>query len=85
MRKLGKIRISETYTATLNSFCRFREEKDVALDKVDSDIMIAYEAYLKTSGVSLNSSSFYMRNLRAVYNRAVEKELTVLFYIKKFA
>ncbi|WP_281961825.1 site-specific integrase [Bacteroides nordii] len=76
LRKLGKIRISETYTATLNSFCRFREEKDVALDKVDSDIMIAYEAYLKTSGVSLNSSSFYMRNLRAVYNRAVEKELT---------
>ena len=76
LRKLGKIRISETYTATLNSFCRFREEKDVALDKVDSYIMIAYEAYLKTSGVSLNSSSFYMRNLRAVYNRAVEKELT---------
>ena len=76
LRKLGKIRISETYTATLNSFCRFREETDVALDKVDSDIMIAYEAYLKTSGVSLNSSSFYMRNLRAVYNRAVEKELT---------
>lgn len=76
LRKLGKIRISETYTATLNSFCRFREEKDVALDKVDSDIMIAYEAYLKTSGVSFNSSSFYMRNLRAVYNRAVEKELT---------
>ena len=76
LRKLGKIRISETYTATLNSFCRFREEKDVALDKVDSDIMIAYEAYLKTSGVSLNSSSFYMRNLRAVYNLAVEKELT---------
>ncbi|MBX9187746.1 site-specific integrase [Bacteroides sp. K03] len=76
LRKLGKIRISETYTATLNSFCRFREEKDVALDKVDSDIMIAYEAFLKASGVSLNSSSFYMRNLRAVYNRAVEKELT---------
>ena len=76
LRKLGKIRISETYTATRNSFCRFREEKDVALDKVDSDIMIAYEAYLKTSGVSLNSSSFYMRNLRAVYNRTVEKELT---------
>ena len=26
-----------------------------------------------------NSSSFNMRNLRAIYNRAVEKELTVLF------
>ena len=39
-------------------------------------MMMAYEAYLKNNGVSPNSSSFYMRNLRAVYNRAVEKELT---------
>lgn len=73
--KLGKIRISETYTTSLNSFCRFRNDKDVPLDKIDSDMMQAYEAWLKTNGVSPNSSSFYMRNLRAVYNRAVEKEL----------
>mgnify|MGYP002228829721 CR=1 FL=1 len=43
---------------------------------MDSDMMMAYEAYLKNNGVSPNSSSFYMRNLRAVYNRAVEKDLT---------
>lgn len=73
--KLGKIRISETYTTSLNSFRRFRNDKDVPLDKIDSDMMQAYEAWLKTNGVSPNSSSFYMRNLRAVYNRAVEKEL----------
>ena len=51
-------------------------DKDVLLDDLDSDMMMAYEAYLKNNGVSPNSSSFYMRNLRAVYNRAVEKELT---------
>lgn len=73
--KLGKIRISETYTTSLNSFRRFRNDKDVPLDKIESDMMQAYEAWLKTNGVSPNSSSFYMRNLRAVYNRAVEKEL----------
>lgn len=38
-------------------------------------MMVAYEAYLKRNGVSPNTSSFYMRNLRAVYNRAVEKGL----------
>ena len=42
---------------------------------MDSDMMVAYEAYLKRNGVSPNTSSFYMRNLRAVYNRAVEKGL----------
>ncbi len=76
LKKLGKIRTSETYATTLNSFRKFRENTDVPLEKVDSDLMLSYEAWLKTNGVSPNSSSFYMRNLRAVYNRAVEKELT---------
>lgn len=76
LKALGKIRTSETYAATLCSFRRFREDKDVPLDDMDSDMMMAYEAYLKNNGVSPNSSSFYMRNLRAVYNRAVEKGLT---------
>ena len=80
LKTLGKIRTSETYAATLSSFRRFREDKDLVLDDMDSDMMMAYEAYLKRSGVSPNSSSFYMRNLRAVYNRAVEKELTTQRY-----
>ena len=74
---MGKVRTSETYASALNSFKRFRKGKDLLLDDVDTDVMMAYEAYLLHSGISINSSSFYMRNLRAVYNRAVEKELTV--------
>lgn len=77
---LGKTRTSETYAATLSSFKRFRQNQDLALDELNSDVIIAYETYLKHSGVSPNSSSFYMRNLRAVYNRAVEKELTTQRY-----
>lgn len=76
LKALGKIRTSETYAATLSSFRRFREDRDLAFDDLDSDLMMSYEAYLRNNGVSPNSSSFYMRNLRAVYNRAVEKELT---------
>ena len=76
LKTLGKIRTSETYTATFCSFKRFREDRDLALDDMDSDLMMAYEAYLRNNGVQPNSSSFYMRNLRAVYNRAVEKGLT---------
>lgn len=76
LKDIGKIRTSETYTSALNSFRKFRNNEDIALDDIDSDVMIAYEAYLKACGVSPNSSSFYIRNLRAVYNRAVEKGLT---------
>ena len=76
LKQLSKIRTSETYTATLNSFMTFRDEQDVPLDGVSSDMMLMYEAYLKARGVRMNTISFYLRNLRAVYNRAVEKGLT---------
>ncbi|MBO4850333.1 MAG: site-specific integrase [Prevotella sp.] len=76
LKQLGRVRTSETYTATLKSFMAFREDIDVPLDGITSDLMLLYEAYLKTRGVRMNTISFYMRILRAVYNRAVEKGLT---------
>ena len=76
LNHLGKLRTSETYATTLRSLKRFFHNKEVRLEDLDSDKMMAYEAYLKSSGISPNTTSFYMRNLRAVYNRAVEKNLT---------
>ncbi|MCQ2094235.1 MAG: site-specific integrase [Bacteroidaceae bacterium] len=80
LKQLGKVRTSETYTATLKSFMAFREEKDVPLDGISSDMMLLYEAHLKARGVRMNTISFYMRIFRAVYNRAVEKGLTAQNY-----
>ena len=77
LRRLNRERTSETYSAALSSFMRFRQNKDVQLDDMDTDLMMEYEAWLKMKGVSLNTQSFYMRILRATYNRAVEKGLTV--------
>lgn len=78
LKQIGKARTAETYTTTLNSFTRFRGKRgDVPLDEVDGSLMVEYEAYLKENNVCPNSSSYYMRNLRAIYNRAVDKELTI--------
>ena len=76
LKRLGRIRTSETYTASLRSFMAFRDEQDLPLDGIDSDLMQQYEAWLKGRGIRLNTISFYMRIIRAVYNRAVEKGLT---------
>jgi hypothetical protein len=76
LKQLGKVRTSETYTAALASFMKFREGQDILLDEIDSDTMMLYEAWMKSNGNCPNTTSFYMRILRAVYNRAVEKELT---------
>ena len=77
LRQIGKIHTSERYTTVLNSFGRFRRDVEVPWDEVDSDLMIEYETYLKSRGVCPNTSSYYMRGLRAIYNRAVEKGMTV--------
>lgn len=77
LRRIGKARLSETYTSSMNSFMRFRGEKgDIRFDEMTSDMMMEYEAYLKEQGLVPNTTSFYMRNLRAIYNRAVEKGVT---------
>lgn len=76
LKRLNRIRTSETYAATLASYMKFREGKDILLCEMDSDSMMLYEAWLKGNGACPNTISFYMRVLRAVYNRAVEKELT---------
>ena len=77
---LGRTRTAETYISALNSFLRFTEGEDVPLDGITPFLMQQYEAWLKSSDASLNTISFYMRKLRAVYNQAVERGLTEQCY-----
>ncbi len=76
LKQNGKIRTSETYKSTLSSFKKFRHDEDIMLDCLTSETMEAYEAWLVQRGIAYNTISFYARILRAVYNRAAEKEIT---------
>ncbi len=75
LKQNGKIRTSETYSATLRSFKKFRKDEDIMFDCLSSELLEAYEAFLRLRGVSANTSSFYIRILRAVYYRAVEEDI----------
>lgn len=74
LKQNGKIRTSENYRSTLNSFKNFRKDEDIMLDCVTSELMESYEAWQKSRGIAPNTISFYTRILRAVYNRAVEDD-----------
>lgn len=76
LKKRGKSRTAETYRATLNSFMKFRQGKDIHLRLLTSEIVEDYEAFLNRRGLIPNSISFYMRILRAIYNRAVDEQIT---------
>lgn len=75
LQSVGRIRTSQTYKSTLSSFRKFNDGKDIMLDCITTDTMETYEAWLRNRGVTSNTVSFYLRILRAVYNRAVENEI----------
>ncbi len=75
LKQNGRLRTSENYSSALSSFKKFRKKEDLMFDAITSKTMEAYEAWLHQRGVSANTSSFYIRILRAVYSRAVEEDI----------
>ena len=63
------------YRSSLNSFMRFRKGLDIPLNKMDASLMAAYEKYLRQSGKKPNTTSHYLRTLRAIYNSAVAEHI----------
>lgn len=76
LRRLKHTGTAKNYRAALGSFKRFRNSRDIPLAAIDPVLIEDYQAYLTSTEVAPNSISFYMRILRAVYNRAVEQGLT---------
>lgn len=86
LRINGKIRTAETYRVTMSSFRKFLECREgeghsgmngmgwseLMIDDLDGEMMEEYEGWQRARGVTPNTISFYLRILRAVYNRAVE-------------
>lgn len=66
---------ADNYKSTLKSFKRFRKGKNITLGKINDKMMQQYEMYLKNEGIKMNTIFFYMRVMRAVYNRAVNDGL----------
>lgn len=72
-RKLGT---AHNYRRAQKSISVFTGGKDILLRDVDENFIDSYNAHLVGRGLVRNSISFYMRILRAVYNRAVRHKLT---------
>lgn len=73
---MGKNRTAEIYRTVLNSFIRYRKGKDLMIDSITSDEIKLYESHMQTRGICPNTVSFYLRTLRAIYNRAVDHGIT---------
>ena len=63
----GRHGTANNYRHTRSSFFRFIQEPNTEFS-LDAPTVERYEQWLRSRGVSRNSSSFYMRNLRAMCN-----------------
>lgn len=77
LHKMGKKSISRRDELTLNSFLKYTDEEDVAWDNFNSTLVTGFEEFLRNRGLCRNSTSFYMRNLRSIINRASEQDFEV--------
>lgn len=71
LRQAGHIRTSETYICATRRFLRAMCRRDIPLSIITPEMMLHFQYRLSADGVTRNTASFYMRNLRAVYNYAV--------------
>lgn len=71
----ARLGTARNYQRTLNSFSDFLGEADLPFTAFTEALVEEYNAYLMRRGVVRNTISFYMRILRAVYNRAVRQRL----------
>ena len=71
----GKFRTAEIYASAMRSFQKFTGN-DITFSDLTPKLIKGYELHLSESDLTQNTIGFYMRALRAVFNKAVKQGLT---------
>lgn len=75
LEKAGNERTARAYRTACRSLTAFNRGMDIPLKQIDRRLIRGFEASLKSRGKAMNTISFYMRMLRAIYRRAVKEKL----------
>lgn len=71
----GRERTARAYRTVCKGLLSFLDREDISLSSLDSALMQSFERSLRECGRAANTISYYMRNLRAIYNKAVDEGL----------
>ncbi|MDH6305237.1 integrase [Parabacteroides sp. PH5-13] len=82
--KRGQIRTARAYQTVLARFINFSKKPRMTFDAITPLLMKNFESQLSEEGLARNSISFYMRNLRAIYNKGAEEGLFQAHSISPF-
>ncbi|MDR2627464.1 MAG: site-specific integrase, partial [Dysgonamonadaceae bacterium] len=71
----GRDRTANAYLTASKGITEFTGRSDLLLGDITAGLLCRYDEYLIRLGKEPNTVSFHMRNLRAIYNKAVRREL----------
>ncbi|MDE6152068.1 MAG: site-specific integrase [Prevotella sp.] len=71
--RMNRLGTAKTYRDAFRKFRAFRNGDDLAFESLTTDVVEGYEAWLAGQGLKQNTMAFYLRTLRTLYHKAVEK------------
>mgnify|MGYP003623664867 FL=1 len=71
----GQYRTARAYLTTSRGLAHFSGKECFTLADIRPSLLKEFEADMLGKGKTLNTVSFYMRNLRAIFNRAIRESL----------
>ena len=75
MRNANRLGTALNYEKTMKNFVKFLGGVNLPFSAMTEQLVAEYNAFLVQRGMVRNSVSFYMRIMRAVYNKAVRQKL----------
>lgn len=75
MRNANRLGTALNYEKTMKNFVKFLGGVNLPFSAMTEQVIADYNAFLVQRGMVRNSISFYMRIMRAVYNKAVRQKL----------
>ena len=75
MRNANRLGTALNYEKTMKNFAEFLDGVNLPFSAMTEQLIADYNAFLVQRGMVRNSISFYMRIMRAVYNKAVRQKL----------
>ncbi|MDR1764184.1 MAG: site-specific integrase [Dysgonamonadaceae bacterium] len=80
----GRFRTARAYASALAKLSGFLE-REACIGDISAEAVKSYELWMFAVGLAPNTISFYMRNLRAIYNKAVKAGVAAAASLNPFS
>jgi len=72
-KEANRVSYASSMKDMLRAVKRFKRDADIKFEQIDYTFLKGFETFHLSKGNSINSLGVYMRNLRAIYNRAIKE------------